>query len=118
MTRPRISLAGLMALVLFAGVGIAGLRNASETWAGVTVLFTLGLLAASLLGIIYRTAGRRAWWVGFALFGSGYFALAFLPGVRPNLPTTALLAYAHSKLITAPGQSPAFRVTSTGSSQV
>src|SRR5262245_46171736 len=118
MSRPRISLAGLMALVLFVAVGIAALRNSSEMWAGVMLLATLGMLASSILGIVYRTDGRRAWWLGFALFGWGYFALAYLPGVRPKLPTTGLLAYTHTKLIPAPGRLGAFRITSAGPGRV
>jgi hypothetical protein len=57
-------------------------------------------------------------WYGKALFGSGYLALAFAPGVRPKLPTTELLGYARSRLLPAPGHLEAFRVNSTGSGRV
>src|SRR5947209_4142181 len=101
MSRPRISLARLMALVVVFAVGVAALRDASETWAGIVLLATLGFLAASILGVVYRSGGRRAWWLGFALFGWGYFALSFglwfATEFRPRLPTTRLLSYLHTK---------------------
>jgi hypothetical protein len=66
-----MSLAGLMALVSFVAIGVAAPRHSTETWAGVMLLAVLGLLAASVLGVVYRRDGRRAWWLGFALFGGG-----------------------------------------------
>src|SRR3954469_14194500 len=68
MSRPRLSLSGLMALVLVLAIGVAALRDASETWAGVVLLLTLGLLGVSVFGVIYRREARRAWWLGFAQF--------------------------------------------------
>jgi hypothetical protein len=89
MSRPRMSLAGLMVLVL----GIAALRDASETWAGIVHLLTLGLLGVSILGVVYRSGGRRAWWLGFGLFGWGYAALTLAPWSKPEkLPTCVLFA--------------------------
>ena len=101
MSRLHVSLAGLRGVVLASGISLAALRNASPTWAGVTLLLVLCLLTTSILGIAYRRRAARAWWLGFGLFGWGYFVLAFAPwpsGVRPDLPTTALLAYLHAKI--------------------
>jgi hypothetical protein len=101
-----ISLAGLMVLVIIVGIGIAALRDATETWAGIVLLLTLGLLAVSILGVLYRNGGRRAWWVGFALFGWGFAALTLAPWSKPEkLPTRVLLnsLYArmsHRKVVT------------------
>ena len=36
------------------------------------LLLTLGLLAVAVLGVVYRREERRAWWLGFALFGWGF----------------------------------------------
>lgn len=99
MRRPRISLAGLMALVVVVGVGIAALRAASETWAGIMLLLTLGLLGVSVLGVMYRREARRAWWVGFALFGWGYAALTLAPWSKPeSLPTRILLDSLYARM--------------------
>jgi hypothetical protein len=106
MRRPRVSLAGLMGFILVCGLGIAALRDASETWAGVMLLATLGLLAAAVLGVVYRRGGRRARWLGFALFGWGYLVLTFGPWfvseVRPKLPTSKLLNDLHARLNPSP----------------
>jgi hypothetical protein len=99
MSRPRLSLSGLMVLIFVVGVGIAALRDASETWAGIVLLLTLGLLAVSILGVVYRREARRAWWVGFALFGWGYAALTLAPWSKPEkLPTHFLLDYLYARL--------------------
>jgi hypothetical protein len=71
----RFSIAGLMGIVLVASVGLAAWRNANETWAGAMGLLTLGILALAVVGAIYREGARRAWWLGFSVFGWGYMAL-------------------------------------------
>src|SRR4051794_34921237 len=99
MSQPRLSLSGLMVLVVFIGVGIAALRDASEPWAGIVLLLTLGLLGVSILGVVYRREARRAWWVGFALFGWGYAALTLAPWSKPDkLPTGVLLDYLYVRM--------------------
>ena len=81
MKRPRIRLtiAGLMAIVLFVGVGFAALRNADAFWASVT--FTLALIAVSgaVVGAIVRKGAVRSTRVGFAVFGSAYLLVDLLP---------------------------------------
>jgi hypothetical protein len=105
----RFSIALLMAVVLVCGVAVAALRDASDAWAGALLLLTLFLLGSSLLGILHRRDGKRAFWQGFALFGWGYLVLAqapwFAEQVTPKLPTTQLLGYAHGKLNPSPAQS-------------
>ena len=92
MLRPRVSLSGLIGCVLVCGLGLAALRNASPTWAGSILLLTLGLLAVAVLGVIYCREERRAWWLGFALFGWGFAALVLAPWSKPEaLPSTMLL---------------------------
>lgn len=76
MRRFRISIAGLMAVVLIVSIGVAALRSATEEWAGLVTLVTLGALASAVLGVIYRRGGRRAYWLGFTLFGRGYMLWA------------------------------------------
>src|SRR4051812_5876178 len=93
MRRAQFSIAGLMGLVLVASIGLAALRSGSETWAGVLFLVTCGVLALAVVGVACRGAGERAWWIGFALFGWGYLALAYwCSAPTPRLPTIALLS--------------------------
>jgi ABC-type antimicrobial peptide transport system permease subunit len=95
----RISLAGLMALIFVFAIGVAALRDASETWTGIVLLLTLGLLCVSVFGVIYRSGGRRAWWLGFGLFGWGYAALTLAPWSKPEkLPTGVLLDYLYVRM--------------------
>jgi hypothetical protein len=77
MRLPRFAIAGLMGLVV--AVGVAALRFASELWAGVLLMLTLGVLGAAVLAFHERSGASRAWWRGFALFGWGYVVLAMGP---------------------------------------
>jgi hypothetical protein len=102
----RFSVSSLMIVVLICAVSLTAVRNANELWAGILLLLTLGIALVALLGIIYRQDNDRAWWVGFALFEGSYLALAFGPWfadqIEPNLPTTLLLNYVHSKVTSSP----------------
>jgi hypothetical protein len=101
MRRIRVSIAGLMAVVVFVAVGVAALRQASEIWAGILFALTLVMIGFAMLRAAYRTGPARASWAGFALFGSGYLAVVFLPGSesRPPLGTTLALGWLHGKLV-------------------
>jgi hypothetical protein len=92
MRLPRFTIAGLMGLVVVVAVGVAALRFASELWASILLMLTLGVLGAAVLAFHDRTRARRAWWRGFALFGWGYLVLAMGPwaaeAIAPHLPTT------------------------------
>jgi hypothetical protein len=68
---------------------LAALRNSSATLAGVTFLVTCAVLCLAVVGIVCDGDARRAWWLGFALFGWGYLVLAFWSSVE--LPTMVLL---------------------------
>lgn len=96
MGRFRVSVAGLLLVVLVAGVGLAALRSPSPALAGTLLLLTLGLLGFATLGAVYRRGPQQAPWLGFALFGWGYLVLTgpawWVPGPgRTELVTTPLL---------------------------
>ncbi len=80
----RISLARLLGFIGLFAVGLAAIARASLMWNGIIYTIMVGSLFAGLLGaiILGRRGGR---WIGFALFGWGYFALHFLP----SFPITA-----------------------------
>src|SRR5262245_47171917 len=91
--KAHVSIAGLMAMVLVASIGLTALHSGSRTWAGTMFLLTCGVMALAIVGAACRGAGERAWWLGFALFGWGYLALAYSSSAGvPRLPTIALLA--------------------------
>ncbi len=102
----RFSIAGLMGVVLVAAIGLAALRDPTDTWAGVMLLFTCGVLALAVVGVACRAESERAWWLGFALFGWGYLALAYPSWRRgdgpPSLPTMMWLETLSTKLGVTP----------------
>jgi hypothetical protein len=94
MARLRISISGLMAVVLIVAVGFAGLRNANQAWASGTFYLVVILLPTSLLRGIAGHGRERLACIGFAVFGWSYLLIAFWPnhGIPlPALPTSALL---------------------------
>lgn len=100
MRRFRVSIAGLMVVVLFVAVGVAALREATEVWSGVLFALTVAAMAFAGLRAAYREGTKRAFWAGFALFGSIYLALAFAPGAenRPPLITGTALTWLHPRV--------------------
>jgi hypothetical protein len=119
MKRFRFNIGTLVILVLFFGVGLAALRESNEIWDSSIFMLTLGVLLTSILFAIHRAEKRRAFGLGFALFGSAYLALSLLPSIESRLITTKALAYLDSKV---PGRPVAFYVvrgySGTGLNQV
>ncbi len=109
----RFSIAGLMGAVLTTALGLAALRSASETWAGVALLVTFAILGLAVVGVVSRAADERAWWLGFAVFGWGYLALAlWSPPGATKLPTLTGLEAVWTKIgMTVPEVAPARRTT-------
>jgi hypothetical protein len=97
MRRPRFSIASLLGVVVFVAVALAALRAASPAWDAGLLGVTIAALLVAVLLAVHRAGRRRAYWVGFALFGWAYLALVYLGGVEPRLPTTKLLAFLDSK---------------------
>jgi hypothetical protein len=77
MNRIRFTVASLMGAVLLFGVGIASLVQ-PEFLIGVWCPLTFGLLLSSSFGIAYSRGRRRAFWVGFCVFGWSYTAILFV----------------------------------------
>jgi hypothetical protein len=98
MRRIRFSIASLLVVVLFLAVSTAALRESNEPWESGLFTLTLVILLTSVLLAIHRTASRRAFWVGFALFGWTYLALSLVPSIESRLATTKALAYLDSKV--------------------
>ncbi len=97
MRTPRFSIGTLLAIIAILGVAMAALRSPSYLWAGVT--FTLALLAvmAAVVCAVAARGVRRAYWLGFSLFGGTYLAICTVPGLHdtvcPRLATEALFDF-------------------------
>jgi hypothetical protein len=98
MRRFRFRLGSLAILVLLLGVGFAALRESDEIWDSILFSLTLLVLAFSVLLAIHRTEKRRAFWLGFALFGAAYMAVCLIPSIGSRLWTTKALVYLDSKM--------------------
>jgi hypothetical protein len=95
----RYSIASALGAILFVAVGFAALREADELWDSWLFYLTLVLLLVAVLLAALRTGDRRAFWIGFALFGWGYLSLSLIPSTEPRLITTKALSYLNQSTI-------------------
>jgi hypothetical protein len=110
----RFNIASLLVVVLVLRVGFAALRESSDFWESGLFTLTLSVLLVSSLFSIHRSEARRAFWMGFSLFGWTYLALSLVPSIESRLATTKVLAYLDSKV---PGRTQSFfkiQFTATG----
>ena|ERR1022692_2891731 len=103
MKRIRFTIASLLCVILVLGVGFAALRESTELWESGILTVTLAALLISILLAIHRAGKRRAFWLGFALFGWIYLGLSLVPSIESRLITTKALAYLDSKSLTLSG---------------
>jgi hypothetical protein len=86
----------LLATVLIA-VAIAALLNASGWWAAALSSSVLLILCAAVLLAVFRDGRRRAFWIGFSVFGWAYVALLT---VGPTLSSNSDYPLGRNYLIT------------------
>lgn len=89
----RFHIAGALGAIVFVAVGFAALRDADELWDAWLFSLTIGLLLVAVLLAAHRNGGRRAFWIGFALFGWGYLGLSLIPSIEPRLVVTKAIEY-------------------------
>src|SRR3954469_1750576 len=94
----RFTIASLLGLVCFVAVAFAALRRADGLWDSALFTLTLGILLASVLLAVHRTDRRRAYWLGFALFGWTYLGASLIPPVEARLLTSTGLEYLEARL--------------------
>ena len=104
----RISIRSLMAVVVFAAVGLAALRNANQLWAAMMLTVALAAVGVAAIGAAIVRGEQRCWCAGFAFLGGGYLTLTFAPGfsteVGLRLLTTTTLHYSYSQFIASSTQ--------------
>jgi hypothetical protein len=98
MTRIRFSIASLLGLVLFVAIAVAALRAGSEVWDQSLFSATLAVLVLSVLLALNGNRKKRAYWLGFALFGGAYLLASLVPPVAQRLLTTQGLTFLDSKV--------------------
>ena len=98
----RFSLLALMIAVLYLAVVLTALRYANELWAGAMFTLVLILLLTGTLASIFHRERRRAFWVGFSLFGWTMFIvdtdMPYVQSVRFRLVDYTLLQKGHRTL--------------------
>ena len=102
MPKLRFNIASMLVIILVLAIGFAALRESNDLWDSGVFTLTIGVLLISILLAVHRTESRRAFWIGFALFGWVYLGLALIPSIESRLMTTKALAYLDSKV---PGRS-------------
>ena len=102
MSRIRFTIGSLLGVIVVLGVVLAALKESSDLWESGIFSVTLVVLLASILLAVHRTESRRAFWLGFALFGWSYLGLSLVPSMESRLITTKAFAYLDSKV---PGRS-------------
>jgi hypothetical protein len=75
MCPPRFSIGRLLKLIAVFAVGLAALSNPSRLWASTTYTVAAVAIVAGVSNAILGRGARRAYWIGFALFGGAYFCL-------------------------------------------
>ncbi len=87
--KPRLSILGLMAVVLFVAVGFAALRSPTELWASVIFTLAVFILLVAVIKVVGQDGPERSFWLGFSVFGWGHLLLAFRSSIgfrsSPNL---------------------------------
>jgi hypothetical protein len=101
-----------LVVIFVLGVGFAALRESDDLWESAIFTLTLAVLLVSILLAVHRGGGKRQFWIGFALFGWCYLALAQAPTIESRLPTTKALAYLDSKVPRRPSSNPTWEKVS------
>ena len=91
MRRIRFTIGSLLVVVLFTAVGIAALRESTDVWDNAVFGGTLAMLMLAILLAVHRMERRRAFWLGFSLFGAIYLAASLVPAIESRLLTTQAL---------------------------
>lgn len=84
----RFTIARLLCVILFFGIGLAGLRSGSNDW--FKLIYTLTFLVLVYAAIAARYRG--AVWFGFAVAGWAYFVVGFGPWIGSPPGTEPLRA--------------------------
>ncbi len=98
----QISVGGMILLVGATAVGLAALTSPNEETANGLFTIAGGSLLFAVLAVMYRDDHRRAFWLGFAVFGSAYVFACYGPfggsAMRPRLLTTTLIDRLYARM--------------------
>ncbi|OHB82190.1 MAG: hypothetical protein A2W31_16120 [Planctomycetes bacterium RBG_16_64_10] len=78
----RYSLVTLLGVTTVIAIVIVALRVGDWFWYRSLFTLTLSLNLAAVLGAVYQTGRRRAFWMGFAIFGWTCWSITNFPALR------------------------------------
>jgi hypothetical protein len=78
MRRLRVTIAQLMAVILFVGFGFAALRNANPFWASAAFSLAIVSISVAAVGALARKGEARMPWAGFAITGGACLVIRLL----------------------------------------
>jgi len=92
----QFSLLSLLVLSSFVAVICVAISTPTAIWSGIVVSLMFLSLCVAVAAAIYRTEEKRAFAIGFALFGWSYLACLFFGQMKfnqfqmedPGIPTT------------------------------
>jgi hypothetical protein len=88
LSRPRFTIAQMMAAVLLCGFAFAALRGPSPVWASASYLVALGLLGAAPVVAWARKDGGRYPWAAFAVAGWARLLTRWATSGVPNVTSS------------------------------
>jgi hypothetical protein len=98
----QFSVLGINVIVAVTAIGLAALASPTVESANGLFTFVGGSLLFALLAIKYREGDRRAFWVGFSVFGWGYLLACYGPFVgstfRARLLSTTLIDRIYARM--------------------
>lgn len=90
MTRPKISIANLLLVILVIALGLAAIKSGSPGWAGGLLSLAFFALFASLMAVVLTRGPRRIYWIGFAFLGWMYVLLTLHPTLNERVGSNLL----------------------------
>jgi hypothetical protein len=80
----RFSIRYALAIITLLAVALASLLRAGPVSSSLWITFSLGALLTSIVLSCIEVGRRRAFWLGFAIFGIGYWSVLLLPLLFSN----------------------------------
>ena len=96
----------MIASIAIIALGLAALSRRTELWESVTATVMLFGLLAGIVGLALARGSARVFWIGFSVFGWGYFVFVSGPwsheNFRARLWTNDLAGKLYTKATTVP----------------
>ena len=86
----RLSIVGMMAVILSFGVALAALSRPNILWASAWFSVALAVLTVALIGACNARRRARGFWSGASIAGWVYLLLNFVPGFDTEMGLTTL----------------------------